>query len=156
MSFKWSLITLSVYMGSMGAGPLHTQVCSIKNSACTAQHVQVVWILQVRDCQSVKPSCQESLTLISMARGKKRAASASDSGNKRTRRSTRAHTSTSPESKAVDNDRQMENTTLDSPEDAAVSSQREDTLPSHQSQSGVNAPPAWVTDGNDTATPLTR
>ena len=38
-----------VYTGSMGAGPLHTQVCSIKNSTCTAQHVQVVWIQQVHD-----------------------------------------------------------------------------------------------------------
>ena len=48
---------------------------------------------------------------------------------------------------------------MDSPEDAAVASQREDTSPSLQSHSGVNAPPAQVTpqtDGNDAATPLTR
>jgi len=148
-----------VYTGSIRAGPLHTQVGSIKNSACAAQHVQVVWIQQVRGCQSVKSSCQESLTLISMARGKKRATSAGDSGNKRPRWSTCAHTRTSPEIEALDSGRQTENTTLNSPEDVAVASQRENTSPSHQSQSGVNAPPAQVTpqtDGNDTTTPLTR
>ena len=79
----------------------------------------------------MKSSCQESLTLISMAKGKKRATSG----------------------------RQTENTTLDSPNDAAVASQREDTSPRFQSQSGVNAPPSRVTpqtNGNDAATPLTR
>ena len=45
-----------VYTGSMGAGPLHTQVCSIKNSACATQHVQVVWIQQVRDSHPTTPT----------------------------------------------------------------------------------------------------